>query len=72
MTDAVAMAGADRRLLLLTAVLATGLALTGWRPFDRGTWLLEVFPVFVVLPLLWATRRRFPLTGLLCTLVVLP
>jgi putative membrane protein len=69
MTAAVPVAGADRRLLLLTLALAGGLIVTGWRPFDRGTWLLEVFPVFIVLPLLWATRQRFPLTGLLCALV---
>ena len=69
MTDAVRNAGADRRLLALTAVLAAGLVLSGWRPFDRGTWMLEVFPVFIVLPLLWATRRSFPLTGLLCMLI---
>lgn len=47
--------------LVLTALLA----LSGLRPFDRVTWVLEVFPVVLVLPLLAATYRRFPLTGLL-------
>ena len=60
---------ADRRLRWLTLLLGAGLLVTGWHPFDHGTWLLEVFPVLIVLPLLWATRRRFPLTGLLCALV---
>jgi len=41
------------------------LALSGLHPYDRLTWLLEVLPVLVVLPLLWATRARFPLTKLL-------
>ena len=41
------------------------LALSGLRPYDRATWLLEVAPVLIVLPLLWYTRSRFPLTRLL-------
>jgi len=68
-SDALPVPEADRRLLGLTLLLGAGLLVTGWHPFDHGTWLLEVFPVFIVLPLLWATRRRFPLTGLLCTLI---
>jgi putative membrane protein len=47
------------------AVLVVVLAITGLRPFSRGTWLLEVLPVIVVLPVLWLTYRRFPLTSLL-------
>jgi len=69
MTTGVPNRPADRRLWLLTAALVAALLVTGWRPFDRGTWLLEVFPVFMVLPVLWMTRRRFPLTGLLGALV---
>ena len=69
MSGALPVPEADRRLLGLTLLLGAGLLVTGWHPFDHGTWLLEVFPVFIVLPLLWATRRRFPLTGLLCTLI---
>jgi len=41
------------------------LVVSGVRPFDRLTWLLEVAPVLIALPLMWATRRRFPLTTLL-------
>jgi putative membrane protein len=41
------------------------LAVSGFRPHDRPTWLLEVFPILIVLPVLWATRRSFPLTSLL-------
>lgn len=48
-----------------SAVVVVLLVLSGLRPYDRLTWWLEVLPVFVVLPLLWATRTRFPLTGLL-------
>ncbi|WP_037822273.1 DUF2238 domain-containing protein, partial [Streptomyces sp. NRRL S-146] len=57
----------------LPAALAWGvlavLALSGWNPHDRMTWFLEVVWVVVGLPLLVLTRRRFPLTGLLCCLL---
>jgi len=48
------------RLLLLTVVFA--LVASGIRPADRMTWILEVLPVLVGLPILLATARRFPLT----------
>lgn len=35
---------------------------SGWSPKDRLTWVLEVFPVIGAVPILLATRRRFPLT----------
>lgn len=50
-------------------VLILLLVLSGVHPFDRTTWLLEVFPVLIALPVLWATHRRFPLTGLLYVLI---
>jgi putative membrane protein len=53
---------------LLTAVLAV-LAWSGIAPHDRATWLMEVAPVLLVLPLLAVTRRRFPLSPLLLVLV---
>ncbi|MFE8071224.1 DUF2238 domain-containing protein [Marinobacteraceae bacterium S3BR75-40.1] len=58
-------------LLVLMAVVLVALVVSGLEPFDRGTWVLEVFPVLVVLPLLLATYRRFPLTGLLYVLIAL-
>jgi putative membrane protein len=60
-----------RTALLATLGLLTLLALaaSGLRPFDRLTWWMEVAPVFIVLPLLAATRRRYPLTTLLYLLV---
>lgn len=45
------------------------LAASGWRPYDRTTWWLEVAPVLAVVPVLWATRERFPLTTLLYVLI---
>lgn len=57
----------DRRnaLILATIVLLGLLAWSGWHPYDRATWLLEVAPVLVAVPVLWATYNRFPLTTLL-------
>jgi putative membrane protein len=52
-------------LTAATAALLGLLVLSGIHPFDRTTWLLEIFPILVVLPLLAATYRRFPLTTLL-------
>ncbi len=52
-------------LVLAAVVLVVLLALSGLRPFDRTTWMLEVFPVVIALPVLWATYRRYPLTNLL-------
>ena len=45
--------------------LVAALVASGWAPFDRATWLMEVAPVLIVLPLLAATRRTYPLTTLL-------
>ena len=54
-------------MLLLATLIA--LALSGWRPYDRATWLLEVAPVLIALPVLIATRHNFPLTTLLYLLI---
>jgi putative membrane protein len=51
--------------LIGSALLLALLVLSGIQPFDRPTWLLEVFPNLIALPVLWATYRRFPLTNLL-------
>lgn len=47
-------------LLLLWSAIA---------PFDRTTWLLEVFPVLLAWPLMWRTRQSYPLTPLLYGLI---
>src|SRR5690242_7026777 len=58
-------------LLVGSAMLVVLLVLSGIRPFDRTTWALEVVPVFIALPVLWITYRRFPLTNLLYLLIFL-
>jgi putative membrane protein len=52
-------------LLVALAVLLALLAVSGFRPYDRATWALEVAPIVIALPVLWMTYGRFPLTTLL-------
>ena len=52
-------------LLVALAVLLVLLAMSGFRPYDRATWALEIAPIVIALPLLWTTYDRFPLTTLL-------
>ena len=55
----------------LAVLMLAALAISGISPYERGTWWMEVAPVLVVLPILAATRRRFPLTDLLYVLTAL-
>jgi putative membrane protein len=58
----------QRTLLALFALVFIWSAI---RPHDYFTWGLEVFPAVIGLALLVATRRSFPLTPLLYTLLFL-
>ncbi len=60
--------GSRLPVVLLVAVLGV-LVWSGVAPHDRFTWVLEVAPVLIGLPMLLATHRRFPLTPLLYTLL---
>jgi len=51
-------------LILASLALIALLALSSAHPYDRATWVLEVFPVLIALPILWTTYRKFPLTTL--------
>jgi putative membrane protein len=50
---------------VLLALVVAALVVSGVRPHDRATWLLEVAPVLIAAPVLLATHRRSPLTQLL-------
>ena len=52
-------------LVLALLLLIFFLFISGLHPFDRGTWLMEVLPVMLVLPLLYFSYRTFPLSSLL-------
>jgi putative membrane protein len=56
---------------VLLALAAVALAVSAVGAHDRTTWLLEVFPILLGVPVLIATRRRFPLTPLAYRLLFL-
>ncbi len=56
-------------LLAALAVVLPALVASGIGAYDRLTWVLEVAPVVIAVPLLLVTFRRFPLTPLLYGLV---
>ena len=58
---------APRSAIPSVALLVTlgVLAVTAIRPFDGPTWWLEVAPILIATPILVATKRRWPWTGLL-------
>ena len=59
----------QRILFVASLIVVIAFVVSGIRPFDRLTWMLEVFPVVIVAPILFATRHRFPLTSLLFVLI---
>lgn len=53
-------------LALIAAVL-----LWSWiGAYDPGVWVMEVLPVFIAVPVLAVTRKGFPLTSLVYTLIL--
>jgi len=59
------------QLITIVAVALLGVGISGVQPYDRFTWFLEVLPVLIGIPILVATRRRFPLTPLLGWLLLI-
>ena len=60
---------ARRQLTVLTIFLGGVLVWSGIAPKERHTWWLEIAPILIVLPILWLTVRRFPLTPMLYLLI---
>ena len=58
-------------MTVLYAAVLVALVASGIRPYDQGTWLMEVAPLFVAFPLMLGTRHRFRLTTLLYVLIAL-
>ena len=58
---------AEGTILLLLGAIA--LVVSGIGPADRTTWWLEIFPILLAVPVLLATRNRFPLTPLVYRLI---
>lgn len=62
-------AAAQRSLAIVTVVWLLALVASGIAPYDRLTWLMEVAPVLIALPVMLATGRNFPLSGLAYVLI---
>lgn len=58
-----------REPLVLLVLMTVALIVSGIHPYDRTTWILEVAPILIGVPILIATYRRFPLTPLLYRLL---
>lgn len=58
-------------LWFLNGAWAIGLPLSGWAPFDRPTWLMEVAPAVIAWPILLATRARFRFSDVAIVLIAL-
>jgi putative membrane protein len=56
-------------LIAAASLLIAILLISAIHPYDYPTWLLEVAPVLIALPVMAATYRRFPLTTLLYVLI---
>ena len=61
----------ERILIIFLLILCGLLAASAVHPYDRATWIMEVAPVLIVVPVLVLTYRRLPLTSLLYVLIFL-
>jgi putative membrane protein len=59
----------EKSLILAMLALLLIMALSAIHPYDRTTWFMEVAPIFIALPVMITTFRRFPLTTLLYVLI---
>jgi len=55
----------DLTHLAMLFILSVCLVVSGIHPFDRTTWVLEIFPILIALPILFLTYNKFRLTQLL-------
>ncbi|MCH8304216.1 MAG: DUF2238 domain-containing protein, partial [Candidatus Marinimicrobia bacterium] len=53
-----------RETVMLLGIISVSMVISGIGPYDRVTWYLEVAPVFIGIPILFFTFKRFPLTPL--------
>jgi putative membrane protein len=63
--------GRSRYILALIAIVAAVFIWSAIHPKDRLTWLLEVAPALLAVPILFATHRRFTFTPLAYTLIAI-
>ena len=65
------MKNTSRTHLALLATVAAVIFWSGWRPYDRFTWWLEVSPGLAGIAILLATHRRFRFTTFCYALIAL-
>ncbi len=55
----------NQKFVLISAVviLVGLLIISGLEPYDRITWLMEVIPVLIAIPVLFVSFKKFPLTN---------
>ena len=63
------MKESTRPFWIMVAVAALAVLASGVGPKDRATWWMEVAPILIAVPIVFATRHRFPLSPLLLGLV---
>jgi putative membrane protein len=66
-----AMKNNARMIFVFSAMALTILAVSLTLSRDRFTWILEVFPILLALPVLLITYSRFPLTRFLYALLII-
>lgn len=57
-------------LSAITVFLIGLLIYSGLKAFDTLTWAMETLPISIALAVMWGSYRKFPLTGLLYTVIV--
>lgn len=58
-------------LMMGSVIIILLLIYSGIYAYDRVTWLMEIFPVVIALPILATTYKSFPLTTLLYSVIFL-
>jgi len=53
----------NAQLILSGVTSAATLLVSGWQPFERAPWLLEIFPVLIALPVIAITRNPYDKIG---------
>lgn len=61
----------DKKVLIWVGVFLLVLVWSAIEPADRVTWWMEVLPALAGFVILAMTRQRFPLTGLVYTLILI-
>jgi len=61
----------DQILFAGLSILIVLLAWSGLHPYDRATWLMEIAPILIIIPILIKHYRNYPLTSILYFLIFL-